>query len=197
MKLIKSMDLKEREDLNPDNTFNIGEKDEKNEILDNLINEEQEVLDWSKVSPLIRYEGKPPPIIMDNIDKIIDINTIGVKTRNLPSQTDLSVLTSQFDPSSRKWLEAKRASHPFISAQMTKIDPRKSNREDSETTTQCLMADSGVMCSLLNFKTVKSMGINPENMEISNVLITGVNGKKLQSVTRQMHVRIVNSRNKA
>ena len=41
------------------------------------------------------------------------------------------------------------------------------------------------------------MGIDPESLEISNVSITGVNGKKLQLQTRQMHVKIVNSKNKA
>ena len=94
-----------------------------------------EVLNWSKSLPLTRYEGEAPPIFMDNIDEVMDINTIGVKTRNLPSQTDLSVLTLHFDPSSGKWLEFKRASHPFISVQMIKIDPRKNNKKDSETTT--------------------------------------------------------------
>ena len=56
------------------------------------------------------------------------------------------------------------------------------------------MADSGAMCSLLNFETVKSMGLNPEDLELSNVSITGVNGKKLESQTRQMHVKIVNNK---
>ena len=56
------------------------------------------------------------------------------------------------------------------------------------------MADSGAMCSLLNFETVKSMGLNPEYLELSNVSITGVNGKKLESQTRQMHVKIVNNK---
>ena len=59
------------------------------------------------------------------------------------------------------------------------------------------MADSGAMCSLLNFETVKSMGLDPEKLDVSSVSITGVNGKKLQSQTRQMHVKIVNSRNNA
>ena len=76
-----------------------------------------------------------------------------------------------------------------------KIDPRNDNKKVSDTTTHCLMADSGSMCSLLNFKTVRAMGINPEKLETSNVTITGVNGKQLQSQTRQMHVRIVNTSN--
>ena len=59
------------------------------------------------------------------------------------------------------------------------------------------MADSGAMCSLLNHETVKQMGIDPETLQTSSVSITGVNGKKLQSQTRQMHVKIVNSKNKA
>ena len=41
------------------------------------------------------------------------------------------------------------------------------------------------------------MGIDPESLEKAAVSITGVNGKKLESQTRQMHVRIVNSKNKA
>ena len=59
------------------------------------------------------------------------------------------------------------------------------------------MADSGAMCSLLNHETVRQMGIDPESLELSAVSITGVNGKKLQSQTRQMHVKIVNSKNKS
>ena len=41
------------------------------------------------------------------------------------------------------------------------------------------------------------MGIDPESLEISSVSITGVNGKRLQSQTRQMHVKIVNTKNNA
>ena len=59
------------------------------------------------------------------------------------------------------------------------------------------MADSGAMCTLLNFETVKSMGIVPESLETSRVSITRVIGKQLQSQTRQMLVKIVNPRNKA
>ena len=68
---------------------------------------------------------------------------------------------------------------------MTKINPKKNNKSDSKTTTQCVMADSGAMCSLLNFKMVEDMGLIPEELETSNVSITGVNGKKLQSVTNR------------
>ena len=39
--------------------------------------------------------------------------------------------------------------------------------------------------------------MEPEKLEASTVCITGVNGKQLQSQTRQMHVKIVNPRNKA
>ena len=59
------------------------------------------------------------------------------------------------------------------------------------------MADSGAMCSLMNYETVRQMGIDRDSLEKSSVSITGVNGKKLQSQTRQMHVRIVNSKNKS
>ena len=81
----------------------------KNDILKDLINEEQEIIHWSKALPLTRYEGEAPPIILDNMDKVIEICNSDVKMRNLPSKTDLSVLTSHFDPSSGKWLESRRA----------------------------------------------------------------------------------------
>ena len=80
---------------------------------------------------------------------------------------------------------------------MTKISPENNNSYDTPSTTLCLMADSGAMCSLLNHETVKQMGIDPETLQTSSVSITGVNGKKLQSQTRQMHVRIVNTKNKS
>ena len=59
----------------------------------------------------------------------------------------------------------------------------------------CLMADSGAMCTLMTHDTVKTMVIDPEKLEVSSVSITGVNGKRLQSQTRQMHLKIVNPRN--
>merc|ERR1739842_243624 len=115
--------------------------------------------------------------------------------RVLPSLTDYSVLTSVFDHKKGKWQESGRATHPFILVQITRIDPNNRNKNCSPTTTQCLMADSGAQCSLLNFKTVRSMGIDPEKLAASSVSITGVNGKELQSQTRQMHVRIINTSN--
>ena len=56
------------------------------------------------------------------------------------------------------------------------------------------MADSGAMCSLLNYESVRAMGLEPDMLEKSNVSITGVNGKKLEAQTRQMCVRIVNTK---
>ena len=153
------------------------------------------IRDREKIAPLMRHKDNEDPIIMDNVNKVVldnvNANVLGVKASNI------SKLTSYFDHKSNKWLESKRASHPFISVKMTKINPKKNNKDDSATTTQCVMADSGAMCSLLNFKMVEDMGIVPENLETSNVSITGVNGKKLQSVTRQMHLKIVNTKNGA
>ena len=80
---------------------------------------------------------------------------------------------------------------------MTKINPERDNKDDTLTTTLAMMADSGAMCSLLNYETVKQMGLDPEKLDKSAVSITGVDGKRLQSQTRQMHVRIVNSKTKA
>ena len=59
------------------------------------------------------------------------------------------------------------------------------------------MADSGSMCTLLTYDTCRSMGIEPESLDLSTVSITGVGGIELKSRTRQMHVRIVNPRNQA
>ena len=191
---VKTREFEER--INPDNAFTISDKAENNDALAEIINESQQPeLDWNKVAPLMRHENEEHPIIMDNVNEVVmdnaNANALGIKASNL------SVWTSYFDHSSKKWLESKRASHPFISVKMTKIDPKKNNKDDSSTTTQCVMADSGAMCSLLNFKMVEDMGIVPEDLETSNVSITGVKGKKLQSVTRQMHLKIVNTKNGA
>ena len=43
------------------------------------------------------------------------------------------------------------------------------------------MAESGAMCSLLNFEAVRAMGLDPEKLEKSHVSISGVNGRKLVS----------------
>ena len=65
----------------------------------------------------------------------------------------------------------------LISVKMTKINPERNNKDDTLTTTLCMMADSGAMCSLLNYETVNKMGIDPESLDKSAVSITGVNGK--------------------
>ena len=190
----KSLDLKEREESNPENVIEIDDTKANIKLLDSLIEDESETLNWNKASPLTRYTSEAPAIILDNIEEVTEINICNndVLIRDRPS---LSVLTSYYDHSSRKWLESKRASHPFISVKMTKINPEQNNSFDTSSTTLCLMADSGAMCTLLNHETVRQMGIDPETLETSSVSITGVNGKKLQSQTRQMHVKIVNSKN--
>ena len=197
--LAKSTDLIQREDMNPENEININETEANNKILDDMIKENSESLDWEKALPMTRCPNKAPPIILDNIDEVTDLNVCNneIKIRDIPSTKNLSVLTSHYDNSTGKWLESRRASHPFISVKMTQINPAKNNTDTSLTTTLCLMADSGAMCSLLNHETVKKMGIDPESLEKSAVSITGVNGKRLQSQTRQMHVKIVNTKNRA
>ena len=117
-----------------------------------------------------------------------------IQLRNSPN---LSVLTSYWDKESERWLEGERASHPFIAVKLTKIDPAKNNSPVSKCTSLCLMADSGAMCNLLNHETVKAMGIDHESLDIARVNITGVNGKRLESTTRQMFVKIENQKTKA
>ena len=140
----KSTDLKEREEMNPENIIEIGETNENNEILESMIKEDSDTINWNKAFPMTRYINEAPPIILDNIDEVTEINicTNEVKMRNLPSKTDLSVLTSHYDSTTGKWLESRRASHPFISVKMTKISPERNNKDDTLTTTLCLMADS-------------------------------------------------------
>ena len=53
MEHIKAKDLEEREEMNPNNSFDIGDKNEKNKILVDLINEGQQSLNWNTISPLI------------------------------------------------------------------------------------------------------------------------------------------------
>ena len=143
----KSIDLKEREEKNPENIIEVGETAENNDILESLISEDSDTIDWNKAFPMTRYANEAPPIILDNIEEVTEINicTNEVQMRNLPSKTDLIVLTSHYYSKLVKWLESRRASHPFISVKMKKINPRKNNADESKCTSLCLMADSGAM----------------------------------------------------
>ena len=134
--LAKSTDLKQREDMNPENEITINETKDNNKILNDMINEKSESLNWEKALPMTRYPNEAPPIILDNIDEVTDLNVCNseIKLRDIPSTKDLSVLTSHYDNSTGKWLESRRASHPFISVKMTKIDPAKNNTDTSQTT---------------------------------------------------------------
>ena len=164
----KSLDLQEREEID-NNTFKIGDTKENIDILDSLIEEDSDNMNWSKAIRMTRYTEEAPPIILNNIEEVTELNVCNndVKIRDLPSTTGLSVLTSFYDNKIGKWLESRRASHPFIKVKMTKINPEKNNSFDTQSTTLCLMADSGAMCSLLNHETVKQMGIDPETLQTS------------------------------
>ena len=82
----------------------------------------------------------------------------------------------------------------FLSVNLTKFDPDRRNRCEEFSANLHLMVDSGDMCSLLNYDAVRAMGPDPEKLEKSNLSITGVNGKKLKSQTRQMCVMIINNK---
>ena len=159
MEYTKATDLKERESENQGNDIKIDDTDKNNDILESLIEDQTDTIYWVKALPLTRYTSEAPAIILDNIEEVPEANvcTSDVKVRDLPSSSDLSVLTSHYDPSTHKWLQSRRASHPFISVKMTKINPRKGNVCEDQSTNLCLMADSGAMCSLLNHETVKAM----------------------------------------
>ena len=162
-----------------------------------LINDDSGFLNWAKAQDLIRYPEYPESINLDRIDKVhpaeVNANPIGVSIRDSPSD-HYSVLTSYLDTKTGKWYESKKASHPFLSVHVTKINPDKNNELEGFSANLQLMADSGAMCSLLNYETVRAMGINPEKLKKSDVSITGVNGKTLKAQTRQMGARIVNNK---
>ena len=90
--------------MNPENIIEIEENTANNEILDSIINENSETLNWNKVLPMTRYLNEAPPIILDNIEEVTEINicTNKIKLRDIPSRTDLSVLTSHYDNSTGK-----------------------------------------------------------------------------------------------
>ena len=91
------------------------------------------------------------------------------------------------DKATGKWIEVRRASHPYIKVNMTKINPHRSNRVESETKQLCVMADSGAMCTLLTFDTCRQLGVIPENLPSSTTTITGVGGISRTSTVRYMH----------
>ena len=70
----KSLDLKECEEINPDNKFEIGETKENIDILDALIEEDSETMNWSKPFPMTRYTEEAPPIILNNIEEVTELN---------------------------------------------------------------------------------------------------------------------------
>ena len=139
-----------------------------------------ENLDWETASPLTRYESEAPPIILDNIieDDKINVNIAAMRS-------DMRILTCHLDKATGKWIEAKRASHPFVKLNMTKVNPYRNNRSEGDTKQICIMADSGSMCTLLTYDTCKAMGVEPESLDLASVSITGVGGIELKSRTRQ------------
>ena len=76
--------------MNPENVIEIEETNAINEILESMIKEDSDTLNWNKVLPMTRYINEAPPIIIDNIDEVTEINicTNEIKMRDLPSKTD-------------------------------------------------------------------------------------------------------------
>ena len=70
--LTKSTDLNQREEKNPDNDIKIEETNSNNEILESMIEENSDTLDWEKVLSITRYMNEAPPIILDKIDEVRD-----------------------------------------------------------------------------------------------------------------------------
>ena len=174
----------EREDKNPENEIKI--KDTNPDLLEELIEKSSEILDWSKAAKLTRYTEKAPSILISNMTEVdppkIEACPLEIEIRDSPSNR-LNVMTSYLDLASGKWHESTRASHPFLAVEITKINPKRRNEVENFSARLQLMADSGAMCSLLNYESVRAMGLDPEKLEKSNVSITGVNGQKNVSIT--------------
>ena len=113
---------------NSENNYT-NEKEVNDEILNNIIEENNKKLNWDKVLPLARYAGEAPPIILDNVidEENIKINASAVLHKG-PSN-HMRVLTCYLDKTSGRWIEARRASHPFISVNVTKINPHQNNKK--------------------------------------------------------------------
>ena len=128
MSYLKESELKEREKENPYNDTKVEITEANNEVFDSLLEDQSETLDWEKALTLMRYTSTPPAIKLDNIDKIMPLEAnicpTEVDVRDNPSN-HYSVLTSYYDKKTNKWYAAKRASHPLISVNMTKIDPSR------------------------------------------------------------------------
>ena len=63
--------------MNPDNKFSI-QKDLDDETIKYLTDGDE--LNWGKASPLTRYEGEAPPIILDNI---IESNSLSINAATM------------------------------------------------------------------------------------------------------------------
>ena len=106
MEYTKATDLKEREMENPGNDIKIEDTEKNNDILESLLEDHSETINWKKALPLTRYSEEAPAIILDNIEEVPEANICptDMKVRDLPPRCDLSVLTSHYDPSTNKWL---------------------------------------------------------------------------------------------
>ena len=104
----------ERENKNPENEIKL--EDTNPDLLEELIENTSEILDWGKAIELTRYTKQAPSILLNNMTEV-DPPNIGacpleIDIRDSPSNR-LSVLTSYLDLASGKWHESTRASHPF------------------------------------------------------------------------------------
>ena len=120
-------------DLRSTNDIKFEVTDKNSELFSSLIDDDSGVLNWEKAKDLLRYTEEPSSIILDNMDEVTPTetttNTIGVNIRDSPSN-HYSVLTSYLDTHTGKWHESKRASHPFLSVHVTKINPDRRNEHE-------------------------------------------------------------------
>ena len=181
METMKHNDFKERMEENPENNF-VSNKIIDDKTMEELVKETE--LNWSKAAEYTRYETEAPPIIMDNLVEGDHLSTNAATMRASGPSNDMRILTCYLDKATGKWVESRRASHPYIKVNMTKIDPHRKNQAESETKQLCVMADSGAMCTLLTFDTCRQMGIVPESLPTSTACITGVGGCELKSKVR-------------
>ena len=71
---IKETDFEKRKKPNPENNIKIEASETNDEVINFLIKDKSETLNWEKASHLIRHTSDPPPINLENIDEILQVS---------------------------------------------------------------------------------------------------------------------------
>ena len=105
--------------MNPENNIDIDDTNERNEILESLIKEVADIINWDKAFPLTRYTSEAPPIIIDNIEEVSDLNEeSSIQNRFISSNLPLRLPFWQM-------ARIKKSQPPFYLSKNGKNRPRE------------------------------------------------------------------------